>query len=482
METDDERMARLLRAASTAAEFLSADLGRILDNKRRSSSHMGSAASTAISGPVVNGESLPAQTVGGTVGGTVTVGGTNDGDGTDILEALRHISVEAAEYSRLSSNNSDKEGGGDFSIDTAVERAEALCSRIEALLSTHSGRKSDNYKNNNEDSNSNNSSNSEDGAGPAVASASQLERKGSSDSNSDYGRKRSASNNVSSIADVRCPNGRRDLALRLATARDALLPVIGERTNLGSLRVALLGLTASVEASLEQKQASDLLEGRWKDLSNRVSGLTNSVDDIEGSLRSNDHHRRGSASDDDGGGNGGSGVTEDDLEDRLGYKADVSWVQRELQRLWEALDSRAMASVVVAASGTETAGQDGDPSRPRSAPSTINPPNSKENSNPETAGEEESDVDASSTPKSKGMGTSLPSSLNPLTGSGGGPGGVGSQQAELRARSSFNEGSSLIKDLLRKTSRLEQQVGRCLMRVLLAGLILVDVKAPGFFS
>ncbi|CAM9382131.1 unnamed protein product [Hapterophycus canaliculatus] len=434
VETDEERIARLLRAAGSATAFLSADLGKVLATSGRGGSDLSSATSTAMNESAAHGESLRAQTA-----------GCNDDDGTDMMEKLRHISVEAAEYSRLCIIKPDDNDVGVFSINAAVERAEFLCGHIEALLSAHGGSKNKNHNNNN---NSNHTS------------AAGREREGSSESNSDTEDKLSANTDVPSIADVVCPNGRKDLVQRLTTARDALLPVIGERTNLGSLRVALLGLTASVETSLKQRQAYDLLEARWEDLSSRLSGLANSVNDIDCSLRSNGQNRRGSALEDDGGG----GVTEDDLDDRLGYKADVSWVQRELQRLWEALDSRAMASVAVVASGTTIAGQGDDGSRPRSAPSSNNrtgdTANNKDSSEPETAREEESDVDSSPslTLNSRVASTLLPSSSSPLIGSGGVHGGVGSQQAEYRSRSSFNEGTSLIKDLLRKTSRLEQQM------------------------
>ncbi|CAM9424792.1 unnamed protein product, partial [Scytosiphon promiscuus] len=433
VETDDERMNRHLRAAGAAAEFLSTDLGKILDNSSRSSSDLSCAALTATNDSAAKDDSLR------------DAGVHNDEDGGHMMERLRHISIEAAEYSRLCSNSPNEKGDDDLSIRTAVERSEALCGRIDALLSTPNG-----------SGDNNNVDNGDDGMESAAPRTTALARNGSSDSNSDPGQKRSANSNVSSIADVVCPNGRKDLALRLAAARDAFLPLIGECTNLGSLRMDLLRLTTSVRISLEPKQGLDTLEARWKTVSSQVSGLADSVNDIESSLHSNRQHRRGSTLDDDGGGGGDGvgGVTEEDLDDRLGYKADVSWVQRELKRLWEALDSRAMASVV-AASGAATAGQDGDASRPRSAPSSkdrsSSASNNKENNNPETAGEEESDVDTSVslTPNSRAISTSLPSSSSPLSGS---------LQAEHRSRSSFNEGSSLIKDLLRKTSRLEQQM------------------------
>lgn len=444
-ETDDERMARFLTASGASAEFLAADLDKILENC-----------------------STGSRTLGGAENG-LTVGIDDDGrvDDTNTMEKLRLVSEEAAEFSLFCS----KSGGGTIGLDggasnrrgftdvgAAVERAESLCSRIEGLLSAHN--------------------NSNDTLPPSSLPAAnvELQRKDSSSGggggNNDEELMRSKNNEYSNIGDITCPNGRKDLPLRLATLRDALLPVIGERTSLGSLKVALLSLAANVKDNLEQKHAADLLESRWHDLHGTVSSLNNSVSDMKNSLRDNNGrlHRNSMDIDDHGGGGGGErGYSEDELEDRLGFKADVSWVQHELQRLWDAVNSRAVASVVVASGmGSGVVRQD-DSSRPRSAPSSNNS-NSRSNNekdNPETAGEEESDIDASLplTPNSRVISATLPSATVLSTGLGGGVGGsAGSvarlQHAEHEQRSSFNEGSSLIKDLLRKTSRLEQQVGR----------------------
>lgn len=418
------------------------------------------------------------------------------------MDKLRLVSLQAAEFSRLCMNSSSSSTGNrgeesqaglasgsgsdrNDAVAGVVERAETLCGRIEDLLSADDG---------NENS-AIDSSNKRRRSSPSSSSTSvrvgELERQpsrggegggNSTPHESDLKHKNSPSH--VSVSGIVCPNGRKDLAVRLATARDALLPVIGERTSVGSLRVALLGLAASVRDRVEQTQAAadpHLLETRWDDLQSRVSDLDKSVSDLKDkySLGGNGqlHDRSvnigigdggdGNGSDDDDGG-GRVTVTEDDLEERLVLKADVSWVQRELQRLWAALDARDASPSpspsspgVIVTSGTQGA----DGSRPRSAPLSSNGSdsrNNKRNGDPETAGQEESDADAdadaalSLTPVSRMTSTSLPSSgvLAMSMGHGAGSGG----------RSSFHEGSSLIKDLLRKTSRLEQQV-RCVERV-----------------
>lgn len=423
-ETGEERMARLLKAAGTATEFLAEDLDKILDSN-------GGIAGDATATPADNAEANHEL-------GQVQSARSSDSNIDDTLQELRHVFVNAVECSRLCNDVANPSGqaegdgigsdgggaGSDYNVDAAVRRAEALCGRIQYLLSAHDKNLSSN-KNKAE-----------------LSSTGEIERQGSLEGNGGVGLK---------LDDIVCPNGRKDLVQRLTAARDALLPVIGERSSVGSLRVALLGLTASVRANLEEKQARYLMEERWNDLRGRVSGLDTSVSDIKESLHDEGHHRYGSLDIDSDNG--------EDLEERLGCKADVSWVQRELQRLWDALNARAMAGVGALSPRTGagvTTGQGGDPSRPRSAPPTNY---DKENNNPETAGQEESDLDASSSQaNSRVISASLPSSAL-STALGGGGGGGGSQGAVSGRRASFNEGASLIKDLMKKTSRLEQQVG-----------------------
>ncbi|CAN0312301.1 unnamed protein product [Ectocarpus sp. 6 AP-2014] len=424
-ETDEERMARLLKTAGTATEFLAEDLDKIFDSN---GGYAGDATATAADNAEANHEL-----------GQVLSARSSDSNIDHALQELRHVSVNAVECSRLcnavASASGQAEGdeigpdggraGSDSNVDAAVRRVEALCGHIQDLLSTH-------------DKNISSSKNK-----AKLPATGEIERQGSLEGNGGVGLK---------IDDIVCPNGRKDLVQRLTAARDALLPVIGERSSVGSLRVAFLGLTASVRANLEEKQARDLMEERWNDLRGRVSGLDTSVSDIKDSLHDEGHHRYGSLDMESDNG--------EDLEERLGCKADVSWVQRELQRLWDALNARAMAAVGAMSprTGAEvTEGHGGDPSRPRSAPPTNY---DKENHNPETAGQEEGDLDASpSQANSRVISGSLPSSaLSTALGGGGGGGGGGSQGAVGGRRASFNEGASLIKDLMKKTSRLEQQV------------------------
>ncbi|CAM9771591.1 unnamed protein product, partial [Ectocarpus sp. 8 AP-2014] len=423
-ETSEERMARLLKTASTATEFLAEDLDKILDSN---GGNAGDATATAVDNAEANHELDQVQSA-----------RSSDSNIDHALQELRHVSVNAVECSRLCNDVANASGqaegdeigpdgggaGSDHNVDAAVRRAEALCGSIQDLLSAHEKNISS-IKNKAE-----------------LSATGEIERQGSLENNGGVGLK---------LDHIVCPNGRKDLVQRLTATRDALLPVISERSSVGSLRVALLGLTASVRANLEEKQARDLMEERWNDLRGRVSGLDTSVSDIKDSLHDEGHHRYGSLDMDSDNG--------EDLEERLGCKADVSWVQRELQRLWDALNARAMAAVGALSPRTGagvTEGQGGDPSRPRSAPSTNY---DKENHNPETSGQEEGDLDASpSQANSRVISGSLPSSALSTALGGGDGGGGGSQGAVGGRRASFNEGASLIKDLMKKTSRLEQQM------------------------
>ena len=382
-ETDGERMDRLLKAAGTAADFLSADLDTIVDS---------TAATAALSSSTGEWEDeLP---------------GANK-----ILERLRNISFEAAEFSRFCSTNRVAEGpdggGGD-----AIGRAEALCGIIEDTLSAH---------------------------GHADKCYVAGERQACLDD--------TASSGVYSLGDIPCPNGRRDLALRLSAARDALHPVIGERTSAGSLKMAILRLRTNIGGNLGQVKNDVLFESQWRDLLIRVSELDGSISHIKESM-----NYRGMGALDDTEKGAGQGVDRDDLEERLTSKADVSWVQHEFQRLWNALDSRVTAAV-----STSTVGcgdQIADSTRPRSAPSLNSRPE-----NPEVACEESqasspapshSTVDPLPFPSTLTAGVVRDTGVGVRTARG---------DADHQRRPSFNEGLSLMNNLLRKTSRLEQQVG-----------------------
>lgn len=387
-ETDQERMDRLIKAAGTAAEFLSADLGKILDDTAATATLNSSTGEW-------EGELLP---------------------GVDkILERLRNISFEAAEFSRFCSASWAAEGAEGGGSGGAIERAEALCGSIEDTLSAH---------------------------GHADKCYVASERQACLDD--------TASFDEYSLGDIPCPNGRRDLALRLSAARDALHPVIGERTSPGSLKVAILRLRANMRGNLGQVKNDVLFESQWRDLLTRVSELDDSVSHIKASMY--DRGMGGLDDDDTEKGLGQGGVDRDDLEERLTSKADVSWVQHELQRLWNALDSRVTAAV-----STSTVGcgdQTADSTRPQSAPSLNSRPE-----NPEVAGEE-SQVSSPAPSRSTVDPLRSPSTLT--AGVVRDP-GVRAETAEgytdHQRRPSFNEGLSLMNNLLRKTSRLEQQVG-----------------------
>lgn len=325
----------------------------------------------------------------------------------DTMEQLQHIRVEAAEFSRRCTTGWAADGvDGD---QNAVEGAEALCARIENTLSA---------------------------GGDNITSAPPDDRRTSVGN--------TWRSDTTPLRQILCPNGRRDLPLRLAAARDALLPVVGEWTSVGSLKVALLGLKANLKTNHEQASAADLLESRWRDLHGQVAALDTSVANITDTLcdRNTDHENGIGRKE-------GRGVDPKDLEEKLSFKADLSWVQRELQRIWDALDSRTMAAI--ATSGKESDEQAADSFRPKSAPLRHS-----RKENPETAGEES---DTSSPPPTRAMG------LGANGDSAADVGGGGAHTDHWR-RSSFNESSSLIKDLLRKTSRLEQQVSRykCIAR------------------
>lgn len=455
-ETDEERMARFLKAAGAATEFLAADLEKILETTNSSSGTSGGPSATAPDSSSEKDVEIAQEPRTLSNQSNQVTGSNSAQEGESVVDKLRHVAVEAMEFSRLCRMNNTG-GGVDGSnrnaksvpADAAAERAEALCGRIEGLLSAVVMTESDHGRLQSPSTSAakdalerHHSRGRYDGGGNGKQGK---EREGPT--NKTKTKTKTTSEESSVIDGIVCPSGRKDLPLRLAAARDALVPVIGERSSVGSLKVALLRLQSSVE----RNQAAGVSETRWNDLYDRVSGLDKSLSDMKDSLRGTGRHNRLSMNtdmdlDNGGGGGGPDGgvVTEDDLEERLGFKADVSWVQRELQRLWDALDARPMATM-----GAQQTGE-GWASRPRSAPSsnTSSSRSNKENDNPETAGEEESDL----TPNSRVISTSLPSS-SAVIPTGVGVGGSHGQ------RSSFNEGSSIIKDLLRKTSRLEQQVG-----------------------
>lgn len=379
-ETETGRMARLIDAAGAVMGFLAIDLEKIVDKAATTAKNTNSADE--------GGGDLDFNNV------------------SDTTKRLRNISVEAAEYSRRckSSWKADSEKHSD---QEAAERAEILCAMIDDALSDH------------------------------VDGSVNLLHHNQQASQADTG----LLSKASPLEGIFCQNGRQDLPQRLLAARDALLPIVGEGTSVGGLKVAVLGLKASLNANIEQATTANAVESRLRDLlQSRVSELDNSVDDMKVTL-----YDRELGFGDDGEKGAGGEVNQEELEQRLMLKADVFWVQRELQRLWEALDSGTLSAV--ASSNKPGSGQlvDSQP-RPRSAPLRES-----RKDDPETVGEE---YEALSLSSGGVVRVPMPSSTKAAAGIVGDP----VSQVDHGRRSSFNEGSSLIKDLLRKTSRLEEQV------------------------
>lgn len=372
-------MVRLLKAAGTAAEFVATDLRKIIDK---------SDVTPSTSSIQANGAR------------------SRQGGVHDVMEQLLHISIEAEEYARRCSIDrwgADTDGGGE-----AAERAENLCARIGDTLSL--------------------------GASSDVSVPPGAWREPST---AGAGREGNA------LGDVVCPNGRRDLRERLEAARDALLPVVGERTSVGGVKVTLSRMMADLTTKLERTATTEHLMYELQDLQGKTSDLDRAVGDIKDFI-----YDRGIGGDDGGvgarRGEGGGGVSDEALDERLAVKADVSWVQHELQGLWNAIHSSTMATEATCGGGGNQA------TTSCHSTSSVSSKNRKEN--PETAGEES---DVASPPPSREVRGVL-SSLG-TTGRAG-AGGDALAGVDNQRRSSFTEGSSLVKDLLRKISRLEQQV------------------------
>lgn len=370
-------MGRLLKAAGAAAEFVATDLRKIIDKAD---------VTPTTSSVQANGAR------------------SRQGGVHDVMEQLLHISTEAEEYARRCSIDrwgADTDGGGE-----AAERAENLCARIGDTLSL--------------------------GASSAVSVPPGAWRESST---AGAGRAGNA------LGAVVCPNGRRDLRERLEAARDALLPVVSERTSIGGLKVTLSRMVADLTTKLERTATTEHFMYELQDLQGKTSDLDRAVGDIKDTI-----YDRGIGGDDGGGGGkrGGGGVSDEALDERLAVKADVSWVQHELQVLWNAIHSSTMATEATCGGGGNQA------TTSCHSTSSLSSKNRKEN--PETAGEES---DVASPPPSREVRGVL-SSLG--TAGTAGAGGDALAGVDNQRRSSFTEGSSLIKDLLRKTSRLEQQV------------------------
>ena len=242
-ETSTERMARLLKASGAAAGLLATDVTDILGK---------------VNGALATSDSLGHDSFGGR---RLSSSGT--------IRRLEQLAEEAREYSRRYSTGWDMNGDDNGDQD-AVNCVEALGACIEEVLSSV-------YFNRNSN-----------GTNTPRHETSTLD---------------APEESLESRIGIRRSSHCRDLRQSLEAALEAFLPVIGERTSLGGLRLAILDLKTRVNESVEVG---------WRQLHARVSSLDN---DVSGFVK--DH---GSA-----------------LEDRLAVKADVSWVQRELQRVWETL-------------------------------------------------------------------------------------------------------------------------------------------------
>lgn len=386
-EAASERMSRLLKAAGTAAEFVATDLRKIIDKADVAAAPT---TSTSVQANGTHSSSRRRQ------------GGEHD---DDAMEQLLRISVEAEEYSRRCSIDrwgADTDGGAE-----AAERAEALCARIEDTLYL------------------------------GTSSTVPIPRGACRASSLATAAAAGAGRGGTSLSDIVCSNGRRDLRERLKAARDALLPVVGERTSVGGLKVSLSRMMADQTAKLERAMTAEGMIYELQDLQVKASDLDRAVGEINEFI-----HDKGIGGGDAGRGGRGGEVIDDALDEKLAAKADVSWVKRELQGLWDALDSS-----TTAADATICGGGGNQADNISHSTSYLSSKTRKEN--PETAGEE---GDAVSPSPGRGVRGVL-SSRGTADAGGDALAGVDSQR-----RSSFTEGSSLMKDLLRKTSRLEQQV------------------------
>lgn len=330
VETAEERMARLLKAAGSATNLLAVDLGKSLAKAKEESAtdtsstdHHDTGRRRSFSGNI---------------------------------QRLEQIAEEAREYSRRCNT-----GWGEDGDRYAVEYAEALGTHIERALSisiTGNGKGRNDPPHND--------------CLTALNSTDVPEEE--------------------PLQSIQNPNERRELRQRLEAARDALLPVIAERTSVGSIRLALLALRARMDEFVEagRCQVQDYDGGEKQGVQEMINEIINGIY----------------------------------LEKRLAAKADLSWVKIELQRLSNALgtrpmtpkESRVVQTIELIHSKSES---------PDQIPTET----------PERTGEER---DESPPPQH-------PLSTTPLP--------VGNPGLE-------EENRAFIRDLLRKTSDLEQQVPR----------------------
>lgn len=328
VETAKERMARLLKAVGSATNFLAVDLSKSLA-KAKEESATNNTSSTDHHGS----------------------GRQRSFSGN--IQRLEHIAEEAREYSRRCST-----GWGEDGDRYAVECAEALGTRIERALTvdiTGNGKRPNEQPHNDYRTDLN----------PTDAPEEEP------------------------LQSIQSPNERRELRQRLEAARDALLPVISERTSVGSIRLALLALRARVDEFVEagRCQVQDDDGGEKQDVKEIINEIINGME----------------------------------LEKRLAAKADLSWVKIELHRLWDALDALPMTPIDSLVDQTIELNH-----------SKSESPDQIPTETPERAREKRDE----SPPPQHSISTPLPVENPGLE----------------------DQNRSLIRDLLTKTSRLEQQV------------------------
>lgn len=339
VESAEERMARLLKAAGSATNFLAVDLGKSLAKSKdesetgtSSTDHHGIGRRRSFSGDI---------------------------------QRLEHIAEEAREYSRRCNT-----GWGEDGDRYAVKCAESLGTRIERALPvgiTGNGKRRNDPLHND---------------CQTVLNSTDVPEE-------------------EPLQSIQNPNERWELCQRLEAARDALLPVIAERTSVGSIRLALLALEARMNefGEAERCQVQDHDGGEKQDVQEMINESINRVK----------------------------------LEKLLAAKADLSWVKIEIRRLSGALDSRPITPMESRVVQTIELIQ-----------SKSESPDQIPTETPERAGEEKDESPLPPHPISTPISAPVP----------------------VRNPRLEEENRSFIRDLLRKTSDLEQQVPKKRARII----------------
>lgn len=246
-------------------------------------------------------------------------------------------------------------------------------------------------------------------------------------------------------------------------ARQSLVPIIGQGSSVGAVRVALLSLRADLEKAMARPLRTTEEEPDTPDEGHlaygldavrvRMSDLEDGLADVrqllgEGTIGASTAGRLTTM----------QGLNREDFEHGLRGKADVSYVQIELRRLWDALNSRPIAAVT--GSAAEAWAQEEARASRDTPPTSLPAVQSGAPRNPENTGE---DIDPS--PPATPVVRLLPATaaMRHLDDRASLDAGAVDRQSALRqeprcSSPSLHEGSPLIRDLLRKTSRLDQQV------------------------